>query len=87
MRSVPSNFWEWAATLKGEERLAALAIGIGALVLITVAICTTIYNIYRTRAENALKRELLDRGLSADEIATIVHSPDRKRSWLGFSRT
>jgi hypothetical protein len=31
-----------------------------------------VYAIHKNRLENALKRELLDRGLSADEIATVV---------------
>jgi len=79
MRSIPSNFWEWANTLNGGERLAILAIGIGGLVLIAIAICTTVYYVHRTRSEIALKRELLEQGLGADEIATILSRPGRKR--------
>ena len=83
---MPSNFWEWAGALSGEERSLAMAVGAGALVLMTIAVCTTFYSIYQTRSENALKRELLDRGMTADEIATIVNKPERKRGWRGFSR-
>ena len=82
MRSIPSNFWDWAATLNGDERLVVLAIAIGGVVLITIAVCTMVYSISRTRAEIGLKRELLDRGLNADEIALIMSKPEQKRGFF-----
>ena len=35
-------------------------------------ICLTVYLVHKNRTEIALKRELLDRGLTADEIATVI---------------
>jgi hypothetical protein len=51
---------------------------VGIIGICTVAaiafISLTVYKVHRTRAEHALKRELLDRGLGAQEIATIVNA-------------
>jgi hypothetical protein len=53
--------------------LAGLLAGlIVALVLLTLIIGAVVYGIHKNRLENALKRDLLDRGMSADEIATVV---------------
>jgi len=44
-------------------------------------VCTTVYRIHNNRVEDALKRELLDRGMSAEEIATVIGAkPGASRS-------
>jgi len=74
MQSVPSDFWGWLSQFDSET-LAGFAAG--ALVICAVVvgmICLTVYKIHKSRSDYALKRELLDRGMSADEIATIIRA-------------
>jgi hypothetical protein len=82
MRSTPNDFWLWFSKFNAED-LAGLTAGVLVIFAVIVGIiCLTIYKIHQTRSENALKRDLLDRGLSATEIATIIGAtPSRK----GFS--
>lgn len=51
-------------------------IGCSMAIIITtvVTIASTIAKVQRNRTETELKREMLDRGLAADEIATIIHA-------------
>jgi hypothetical protein len=83
MQSIPGGFWQWVTTLKSDD-LAGMTIFLScALVGIIAIICTTIYKLHKSRADDALKRELLDRGLGADEIATIINAKSDKNP---FSR-
>jgi len=76
----------WTDTFFGlgaDERFALLIVGIGCAtgVICTIVAClsTTINSLHRRRTELALKRELVDRGMSAEEIAQIIEagsSPD-----------
>ena len=79
MRSVPENFWDWAATVPSQERFWLLFICLTAVVLMTSIVSATIYGMHRNRVEDSLKRELLDRGMTAEEIATIMNKADGKR--------
>jgi hypothetical protein len=72
MNSVSTGFWEWTSLLSSGERVGLLIFGIFAFVFLVTIITCTIYQIHKNRLEDSLKRELLDRGMSADEIATIV---------------
>ncbi len=79
MHSIPSSFWQWISSLRSDD-LAGMIISIALVGVAAIAIvCTTIYKVHKTRAEDALKRELLDRGLSADEIATVIGAKPTKR--------
>ena len=74
MNSVPSDFWSWINHFDSET-LAGLMAGVLVLCGVIIGmICLTIYKVHKSRADHALKRELLDRGMSADEIATIIRA-------------
>lgn len=77
MHSIPSNFWQWLSSLDSDTLGGVIAaITISSLVAIAFC-CTAVYKIHKTRVEDSLKRELLDRGMSAEEIATIISAkPD-----------
>ena len=78
MNSVPSGFWTWIAELDSGERTGIIVLCVVASVfIVTVAFCT-IYCMHKNRLEDALKRELLDRGISADEIAAVIRSKPTK---------
>jgi len=71
----------WADTFFGldqEQRFVILIIAIGCAtgVICTVVGCVTgaSTSIHRRRAESELKRELIDRGMSAEDIARVVES-------------
>jgi hypothetical protein len=76
MSAVPVNLWEWLAPIEPDERFALcitlVVFGILALVIVVGLMALTIFKIHRTRVEAALKRELLDRGLSVEEIASVI---------------
>ena len=71
MSSVPTSFWEWVLTLDKEAQIGVIVFGVVAILLMTIIICITIYSVHKNRLDDALKRELLERGMSANEIATV----------------
>ena len=79
MNSVPGSFWEWTSTLSSGERVGLVIFSIFAVVFTITIIVMTIYQIHKNRLEDSLKRELLDRGMSADEIATVMSKTPNKR--------
>ena len=80
MKSVPGSFWEWVALLDSGERTGLMVMCIIGFVFIVTFILAVIYRIHKNRLEDSLKRELLDRGMSADEIATVIRArPIRSR--------
>jgi hypothetical protein len=78
MQSVPTNVWEWLDKIRPDDRMpiviVSILFGLTALVFILWIFIHAVSTIHRTRAESNLKHELLERGLSADEIAMIVAS-------------
>jgi hypothetical protein len=80
---MPSDFWSWFSKFNAED-LAGLTAGVLVIFAVIVGmICLTIYKIHKNRTDVALKRELLDRGMSADEIATIISAaPPRPPMFL-----
>lgn len=71
----------WAKTFLGldqEQRFVILIIAIGCTtaVICTVVGCVTgMYNaIYRRRTEAELKRDMLDRGLNAEDVARVIEA-------------
>jgi hypothetical protein len=84
MKSVPSDFWLWFSKFNAEDLTGLVAVVLVFIVAAVAVICWTVYMIHKNRAEIALKRELLDRGLPADEIATIIRATPPKslpRGW------
>jgi hypothetical protein len=79
MNSVPGGFWEWTGALDSGQRTGMIALTIVAFVVITTLSLITIYKMHKNRLEDSLKRELLDRGMSADEIATVVRARPNRR--------
>jgi hypothetical protein len=79
MQSIPSDFWSWFSKFSSDD-LAGLVAGLFVVSAVAVGmICLTLYMIHKNRTEDALNRDLLDRGLSADEIATIINAKADKR--------
>jgi hypothetical protein len=71
--------------MNGEDRTLVVAMILGTVVGIVAIIGSTINRMHRRNAEIALKQDMLDRGLSADEIERVLaaKSPDldRRRRW------
>lgn len=74
--TMPTNLWEFLMTFENGERfpLAVVMIVFGtmALVITVAVIAFTIRSMHKHRLDDALKRELVDRGMNADEIERIV---------------
>jgi hypothetical protein len=87
MHSVPDSFWQWLSSLRSDDLCALIAvISVFGVVAIGI-VCATVYKIHKTRTEDALKRELLDRGMSAEEIATIVGAKPSKARFQRLTRS
>ncbi len=83
----------WSRTFFGlgeGQRFVVIIVAIGcatALLLGTFGIITSAINsVHRRRAEMELKREMIDRGMSADEIAKVIESAappeDGTQRWI-----
>jgi hypothetical protein len=61
-----------------EQRFVVVIVAIGCAVAIVLGlagiIASTFGSIHRRRAEMDLKREMIDRGMSADDISKIIES-------------
>jgi hypothetical protein len=71
----------WSGLLHGidaDKRFVLLIIAIGCgtgIILGTFGILSSVFNsLHRRRVETDLKRDMIDRGMSADEIAKIIES-------------
>jgi hypothetical protein len=64
--------------IDADKRFVLLIIAIGCgtgIILGTFGIASSLFSsIHRRRLENDLKRDMLDRGMSADEIAKIIEA-------------
>jgi hypothetical protein len=74
MESAPNGFWMWMSRLNAGDLAGLLFLTVVAVVAIIAIVATATYKIHRSRLEDALKRELLDRGMTADEIATVIQA-------------
>lgn len=74
MQAEPTNIWMWSATLTQDEREMIIFFGSIALVLIAWMVTSMVQKIHRTRMEDSLKRELVERGMSAQEIIGIIEA-------------
>jgi hypothetical protein len=87
MQSEPSSIGEWIISLGPGERLpfliVGLILGIFALVFVVTIVSGTIYKMHKNRLDDSLKRELLERGMGADEIVAVISAKPNKRAQLG----
>lgn len=83
METVPSNFWEWLNSLDPGELTAIVILGMFSLIVAVIFISGTIYKMHKNRLDDALKRELLERGMSAEEIATVIRAKPSRTGQCG----
>jgi len=78
VNTVPASLWEWLAAIDPDKRfvLSIMALVFAFIVVVAAvgAVANVVRSIHQSRVESALKRELLDQGLPADEIARIVEA-------------
>jgi hypothetical protein len=65
---------------------AAIITGGMLLVILVVTVSKTVIGMHKARLDDALKRELVDRGFTADEIAKIVETSPLSDRKIGRSR-
>jgi hypothetical protein len=68
------------------ERVSVILLGACALIMVVMMISGTIYGMHKNRLDDALKRELLERGMSADEIATVIGAKPSSTGLRGLRR-
>lgn len=85
------NKWpDWTSGLDDGQRFVLLVIAIGCAVGLILGLAgivsSTIGSVHRRRAEMDLKREMIERGMSADEITKIIESAappeDATERWI-----
>jgi hypothetical protein len=81
---------QWAATFFGldpDKRFVLLIIGIGCATGVLIALPSVVLNlvgnIQRHRLNMEFKREMLDRGMSADEISKIIEAAPLPEDGIG----
>ena len=84
MNAMPSNLWEFLMTFDADMRfplvICAMIFGGTALVALVGIISHTIHTIHKNRLDDALKRELVDRGMTAGEIERIVRARSTEKT-------
>jgi hypothetical protein len=72
----PGSIVESFTSLGPGERLPVFIVGsmlgVFAIVFIVTVVAGTVYKIHKNRLADALKRDLLERGMSAEEIAMVI---------------
>jgi H+/Cl- antiporter ClcA len=84
MQSVSPHSWtDFFVGLNPEQRwlllVIALGCSIGLILGLVGIVSSTLRSMQHHRAELALKREMLDRGMSADEIAKVIEATASSR--------
>jgi hypothetical protein len=81
---------QWASTffgLNSEQRFVLMIIGIGCgtgiLIALPSVVLNLVGNIQRHRVNTEFKREMLDRGMNADEIAKVIESTPMPEDGFG----
>jgi hypothetical protein len=69
---LASSFWQWVQSMPHPEAIIMPIFFVVLTAIVTGGI--VINSIHRRRTETDLKRELLERGMSADEIATVIRA-------------
>jgi hypothetical protein len=87
MQSQPDSIVEWVTSLSPGDRLpllfVGLILGVFALVFIVTIVAGTVYKMHKNRLETALKRELLEQRMSAEEIVTVIRAKPGKAAGQG----
>jgi len=84
---------DWATSalsdLDPKNRFALIVVVVGCatgvICTLIVSICSTINSIHHRRVQAEMKREMIERGMSADEIANVIEaSPpeDAAQRWI-----
>jgi hypothetical protein len=77
MNPIPAcSFWQWVQSMPHPEAIIMPIFFVVLTAIVTGGI--VINSVHRRRAETDLKRELLERGMSADEIATVIRAKPTK---------
>jgi hypothetical protein len=86
-----ADWWsDMFSNLDPDKRFALLVIligcGTGVICTVVVFISSTINSVHHRRVEAAMKRDMIERGLSAEEIAKIIEAAmppeDATQRWI-----
>jgi hypothetical protein len=73
-----TSFWDALSGISGSDLAPLIGVTLAlvtlVIIVITVTVCKTVYRIQKSRLDDSLKRELIERGLSVDEIERIVRA-------------
>ena len=72
MESVPNTLWDVFTQMDSSDLVGLAAIAMVLICVVAGIIARTAYRMHKNRLEDSLKRELVDRGFSADEVVNIL---------------
>jgi hypothetical protein len=78
MQSNTLTPWQWFSSLDGGDLAGLLFLGLSGLVIVMLIVSMTAYFMHKNRLQHDLKRDMLDRGFSAEEIALAMHGTPSK---------
>jgi hypothetical protein len=70
--------WDWFQSIHSDQQMQIIGGAMFCVVMLTTILCILINSIHRRRTEANLKRELLDRGMTAEEIAMVASATPTK---------
>lgn len=73
----PANVWDWIMSLDSDNLAGFAFLSFCGTFAVVLAISLVVYHMHKNRLLDGLKRELLDRGFSAEEIVMIVQAKPR----------
>ncbi len=90
LADLSTEWTEWSSSFEPDQRFVVLIVGIGCVTGIILGLAGilsgTVGSVHRRRIEADMKREMVERGMSADEIAKVIEaaSPpeDATQRWI-----
>jgi hypothetical protein len=85
---LAADYWtEQFFGFDAEQRFVVVLVAMGCALVLTISVAGIIAGvataIHKRRSEEGLKRDMLDRGMSADEIAKVIESARGPEDALG----
>jgi len=78
LAQASDGFWQWLSSLPQYKQpdifMTAIITAAITVVLVVSIISFSVYRTQRNRLNDALKRDMLERGMSAEDIAEIVRA-------------
>jgi hypothetical protein len=80
MNAEPITIWDLLTRVNGSDLAGVIVVAMALAVATIFIIAMTVQQMHKNRLDDELKRDLVERGFAAEEIARIVESSPPQRS-------